>query len=316
LGGVAVVVAAHGAAPTLADAVTSALDQPEVAQVVVVDDASPDGTSDVARGLAERDARVELVRRQVRGGPSAARDDGLARVRAATVCFLDADDRLLDGAVAALRGALEADAGAVAALGRFHAVGDDGEGAAVGRWGDDQLRPVVRRGGSLVDSDEGLTPEALVTRLVSPPPGAWLVDVATLRAVGGFDASVPRSEDLELLVRLAAAGRVVLVDRDVLAYRRHDRQRSAAGARRRWGRGRALWSMLRAAPSTVATRRLAHGMCAYHLELFSQRARVRSLRVRAMGVRNLLTAAVLAVAWPLAAALPRRLPSPLAPAVD
>jgi glycosyltransferase involved in cell wall biosynthesis len=312
-----VVVAARDAAGTLTDAVRSALAAPDVVQCLVVDDASTDATAATASALAASDARVELVGRPTRGGPSAARNDGLVRARGARVCFLDADDALEPGGLGVLGGAMTASPGAVGAVGRFRAVDGEGADVDVGTWAIAQLRPVVRRHRRHVESPDGLSPEALVTRLVSPPPGAWLLDTAVTRAVGGFDVRTRRSEDLELLVRLAAAGGVVAVDDDVLAYRRHAAQRSAAHRRRRWGRGQALWSMLRAAPGARATLRLSRGMVAYHLELAGARWRDGSPRVRAMGARNLVAAAALACGGRLAAVLPRRMPAPLdAVAVD
>lgn len=314
---VTVVVAARDAAVTIDEALSSALAEPEVVQCVVIDDASTDATGIAVAAHAKADPRVQIVRRQERGGPAAARDDGLARAVAARVCFLDADDALVPGALAALSAALASAPGAVVALGRFRAVDEAGADLDIGSWAAGQLRGVVRREGRLIESPDGLSPEALVTRLVSPPPGAWLVDAVTARAVGGFDPRVRRSEDLELLVRLAAAGEVVAVERDVLRYRRHERQRSAAATRRRWGRGHALWAMLRAAPGARATRALARGMVGYHLELFATRRRAAEPRVRAMGLRNLAAACALEALGAVAAVLPRRMPRPIgAVAVD
>jgi glycosyltransferase involved in cell wall biosynthesis len=308
---ITVVIAARDAAATLDAALRSALAEPAVVQCVVVDDASEDATGTTATAIAKVDPRVHLVRRQARGGPSVARNDGLTRATGARVCFLDADDALVPGGLVALSEALSSSPLAVVALGRFHAVDDLGGDVDVGSWAAGQLRGVVRREGRLTESPDGLIPEALVTRLVSPPPGAWLVDTATVRAVGGFDPRVHRSEDLELLVRLGAAGTIAVVQRDVLRYRRHDAQRSAARTRRRWGRGHAMWAMLRAAPGARATRRLAYGMVAYHLELFSTRRRATTLRVRGMALRNLAVAGALGVAGLAATVLPRRMPGPL-----
>jgi glycosyltransferase involved in cell wall biosynthesis len=308
---VTVVIAARDAAATLEAALRSALAEPAVVQCVVVDDASVDATGSTAAAISKGDPRVLVVRRQARGGPSVARNDGLARAVGSRVCFLDADDALVPGGLAALSQALSSAPLAVVALGRFRAVDESGTDVDVGSWAAGQLRGVVRREGRLIESPDGLTPEALVTRLVSPPPGAWLVDAPTARAVGGFDQRVRRSEDLELLVRLGAAGEIVAVERDVLRYRRHVAQRSAAQTRRRWGRGHAMWAMLRAAPGARATRRLSHGMVAYHLELFAVRRRATTLRVRGMALRNLAVAVALCAAGLAAAILPRRMPAPL-----
>lgn len=308
---VTVVIAARNAADTISEAVRSALSSNAVLQCVVVDDASADATSKVALEHAGRDERVEVIRRSVRGGPATARNLGLVRARGAQVCFLDADDALRAGGIEQLGAALAARRGAVAALGRFHAVDDAKDAVDVGSWDVNQLRPVVRRKGVMVESPDGMVPEALVTRLVSPPPGAWLVDTATARALGGFDPRALRSEDVELLVRIAASGRVVTVDEAVLDYRRHAAQRSAAHARRRWGRGHTLWLMLRAAPGKAATKSLARGMSAYHLELFAARRRGPGVALRAMGLRNLLVAGLLGLAGTVAALLPRRMLRPL-----
>lgn len=308
---VTVVIAARNAADTIADAVRSALASAAVVQCVVVDDASDDATARIAEQLGADDARVDVVRCRGRGGPASARNVGLVRARGPQVCFLDADDTLRNGGIEQLGAALAAHRGAVAALGRFRAVDDTHERVDVGSWGANQLRPVVRRKGVMVESPDGMVPEALVSRLVSPPPGAWLVDAATVRALGGFDVRARRSEDVELLVRLAASGTVVLVEDIVLDYRRHASQRSAAHARRRWGRGHTLWLMLRAAPGSAATVELARGMSAYHLDLFRARRRAPELAARAMGVRNLLLAGSLRMAGTAAAMLPRRMLSPL-----
>lgn len=304
-------IAAHNASATVDAAVASSLADGALTECLVVDDASTDGTAQLVRRLAEADPRIQLVERSQRGGPARARNDGLARARGARVCFLDADDQLYEGALRALDGALADSPGAVAAMGRFIAVGDGDETVEVGRWGVDQLHPVVRRHGRLIESPDGVTDEALVTRLISPPPGAWLVDVSTARAVGGFNPAARRSEDLELLVRLAACGEIACVERDVLRYLQHATQRSAAHGRRRWGRGYTLWLMVRAAPGVRATMRLSGGMAAYHLSLFEARRSSVERHVRAMGVRNLVVAVVVRLAGVLAACLPRRLPPPI-----
>jgi glycosyltransferase involved in cell wall biosynthesis len=77
------------------------------AQIVVVDDASPDEETRAALERVEADGDVTVVRLGERGGPSAARNRGLERVTSAYVLFLDADDLLLPEAIETLLGCLE-----------------------------------------------------------------------------------------------------------------------------------------------------------------------------------------------------------------
>jgi GT2 family glycosyltransferase len=77
------------------------------AQIVVVDDASPDAETSAALDQLAADGDVTIVRLAERGGPSVARNCGLERVSSSYVLFLDADDMLLPEAIETLLGCLE-----------------------------------------------------------------------------------------------------------------------------------------------------------------------------------------------------------------
>ena len=103
---VSVLVPCWNAARSIERALDSALAEHGVPlECVVVDDGSTDGTPDVVRAIAERDPRVVLLVVPANEGASAARNRGLSLVRGSWVTFLDADDRLLPGAIGALHGA-------------------------------------------------------------------------------------------------------------------------------------------------------------------------------------------------------------------
>ncbi len=96
-GPVSVIITARNAAPTIADAVASALDQAEVSEVIVVDDASDDATGDAALAAARSDPRLILLRQATNLGPAAARNLAIARSTAPFIAILDADDYFLPG---------------------------------------------------------------------------------------------------------------------------------------------------------------------------------------------------------------------------
>lgn len=99
---VSVVVTAHDAAATIADAVRTALAEPETAEVIVVDDASRDATAEAARAAAGGDGRLRVIRCAANVGPAAARNRALAAATGKFVAVLDADDFLLPGRFARL----------------------------------------------------------------------------------------------------------------------------------------------------------------------------------------------------------------------
>ncbi|UYM06993.1 glycosyltransferase family 2 protein [Solicola gregarius] len=70
-------------------------------EVIVVDDGSPDRSADIAAEYAARDRRVRLVSRP-NGGLGAARNTGLEHATGEYVAFVDSDDRLPPGALAAM----------------------------------------------------------------------------------------------------------------------------------------------------------------------------------------------------------------------
>lgn len=277
---ISVIIPAHDAESTLASTVESA-QRAGADEIVVVDDGSRDGT----RSLAHRLDGVTVIERDRPGGPAVARNAGLGASTGDFVVFLDSDDRLMPTSLTALLAAMST--GVVASLGRFLAVDDDDHPLDIGTWASEQLRPVVRRRGHYIPSPRGFSSEALVTRLVTPPPSGIMVRRAVAIRIGGYDVALRRSEDIDFLVRLSREGTLAAVNEVVVHYRRTPSQRSQATGARQRGRLRALYRMIWTAPTRRERWAMARGAAAHYFD----RADVRwhgavSARDRAIAVRS------------------------------
>lgn len=92
---ICVIIAAKNASDTIDIAIRSALAEPEVGEVVVIDDGSTDTTSDVAHAADDGTGRLRVVRFDVNRGPSAARNHAISISSAPLISILDADDFFL-----------------------------------------------------------------------------------------------------------------------------------------------------------------------------------------------------------------------------
>ena len=99
---ICVIIAAYNARETIGRAVRSALDAPEVAEVVVIDDASSDGSADAARAADDGTGRLRVLSLPRNMGPAAARNIALGESSAPIITMLDADDHVLPGRFATL----------------------------------------------------------------------------------------------------------------------------------------------------------------------------------------------------------------------
>ncbi len=89
------VTAAYNAASFIEAAIVSILSQTvQSIEVIVVDDASTDTTSDVVRSVMAHDTRVRLIRNENNVGPAASRNRALSVGRGSWFAVIDADDRI------------------------------------------------------------------------------------------------------------------------------------------------------------------------------------------------------------------------------
>jgi succinoglycan biosynthesis protein ExoO len=102
---VSFLIAAFNVAPFIEEAVRSALCQVAVTvEVLVIDDASKDGTADIVERLALADSRITLIKLSENVGPGAARNVGLKLARGRWIAILDGDDFIVSDRTARLLG--------------------------------------------------------------------------------------------------------------------------------------------------------------------------------------------------------------------
>jgi len=197
---VCVVIPCYNHAHFLGEAIASALAQTHGARrIVVVDDGSTDGTVEVATRYG-----VRCLRQPNRGLP-AARNAGLSVADEPYVVFLDADDRLLPGALAAGVAALAPRPEAAFAVGRNRRIDVEG-------------RPLPSPSRPRVDADHYTS---LVRRCWITMPAAVTYRRSALLAVGGFDETFRHAEDYELYLRLTRRYPIVDHHEEVAEYRQH-----------------------------------------------------------------------------------------------
>lgn len=99
-----VIIPAYNYGELLVSAVQSVLSQPgDDFEIIIVDDGSTDQTPDVGSAFAEEFRERVRYFHQKNAGPGAARNHGVRAAHGAFCLFLDADDRLLDDALATFR---------------------------------------------------------------------------------------------------------------------------------------------------------------------------------------------------------------------
>lgn len=91
---ISVIIPVYNAEPYIETAVNSALAQPEVGEVLLIEDGSPDESLQVCQRLAKEHKKVHLFQHAggENRGPSASRNLGMEKASCDYIAFLDADD--------------------------------------------------------------------------------------------------------------------------------------------------------------------------------------------------------------------------------
>lgn len=193
-------------------ALASVLGQPGLdVDVIVIDDASPDGSGAIVRALAERDERVRAILHEHNRGHIATYNEGLEAATGDYVVLMSADDALTPGSLARATALLEAEPSVGLVYGfpinfRGHPPPAKQKVRSWTVWsGEEWIDRRCRKGDNCISS-----PEVVMRTSVQ-------------HAIGGYDSQLPFSGDLEMWLRAAAFADVGRVNGAAQAYYRlHD----------------------------------------------------------------------------------------------
>ncbi|MEU5940868.1 glycosyltransferase [Micromonospora sp. NPDC047548] len=208
---VSVVVPCYNYGRFLPDCVSGVLGQEEVeVDVVIVDDASPDGSSVVARRLAAADQRVRLIAHETNRGHIATYNEGLAVAEGEFVVLLSADDLLSPGSLARSVALLQAhpEVGMVYGFSPTFADRPPTPRTTARSWsiwpGLEWIEQMCRRMSNPVSTPEVVMRGSLMREFV------------------GYDKRLPHAADLLLWLRAATRGPIGRINgADQAFYRKH-----------------------------------------------------------------------------------------------
>ncbi len=212
-----VLIPVYNAAAYLAQAVASVLDQDvDGVRIVLIDNASTDGSVELGAAMAAADPRIELVRHPENLGAQASFNEAIDLARGDYMMILCADDFLTPGALGLAVAALETSPRATFAIGAD----------LVQIEGQRPLQPEPPAGWRVVPGRDFIE-EACRSTGTSLALGAVLARTSVQKRIGHYRPEIPYTDDLDMALRMAFEGDVVTFDAALGIRREHAAQQSA-----------------------------------------------------------------------------------------
>jgi hypothetical protein len=187
-------------------------------RILIIDDASPDNTSEVAAELARDESRVTFLRHITNKGHIATYNEGIEWTSSDYMLLLSADDYLLPGALNRAVDLMDAHPEVAFTFGNAVELDPSGMGRPMSSvTGKADWR--ILAGLKFV--------ELSGPRNIVPTPTA-VVRTQLQRRLGGYRPELPHSGDMEMWLRLAAHGSVGILKAYQAVYRRHTNNMSLA----------------------------------------------------------------------------------------
>lgn len=224
-----VVVPCYRYAQFLHQCVDSALTQSGIdTRVLIIDDASPDNTAEIAENIVRHDSRVTFRRHAINMGHIATYNEGIEWASSDYMLILSADDYLLPGALRRAADLMDAHPEVGLTFGRSVELIDDvpTNNQASTYIGVFSKKPWhVVRGWEFIElSGAG--------NIVSTPTA--IVRTELQKRVGGYRVELPHTGDMEMWLRFAAHASVGVLENYQAVYRRHSSNMSLAYMTQGW----------------------------------------------------------------------------------
>jgi glycosyltransferase involved in cell wall biosynthesis len=217
-----VIVPCYRYAQFLRQCVRSVLSQSSLSvRVLIIDDASPDNTAEVAYDLAREDQRITVARHPTNKGHIASYNEGLEWASAKYLLLLSADDYLLPGALSRATEIMESHPEVGLSYGKALELrdGDTSNGTSVVESICSDPSARILSGREFIELNG--------SRNIVPTPTA-VVRASVQRKVGLYRPELPHSGDMEMWLRMAAHASVASLNAHQAVYRRHSNNMSLA----------------------------------------------------------------------------------------
>lgn len=227
---VSIIIPVYNAANYVAQAVESALAQPETAEVILIEDGSSDDSLQVCQKLAEKYKKVSLLQHLggVNKGAGASRNLGMQNAKYDYIAFLDSDDFYLPGRFAVAKEILNKTPncdGVYEALGIYF----ENEEAR-SKWLESDMKHV-----EITTMTKMVKPEELFENLIKGGAGYFSLDALVFKRsliieTGCLNENLLLHQDTEFSLRLAAVATLLpgRLDEPVAVRRVHDQNRITA----------------------------------------------------------------------------------------
>jgi glycosyltransferase involved in cell wall biosynthesis len=180
-------------------------------RVIIIDNASTDDSAAVAKSLARRDSRVELVRHVRNMGPHCSYNEAIDLAAADYFMILCADDLLTAGS---LRHGID--------LLQKHPKVSFVMGAATEMWKGEGSPEGLRQSAGGDMTEGGAFIERCCRSIINVPSHAVLARTAVQKSVGHYRETLAFMDDQEMVLRLATRGWVAQMPAPLAVRRLHD----------------------------------------------------------------------------------------------